>query len=141
MHIFRYQSKRREEPLSFDRKRINVKIDSEYGAEGPTKTICLSYRRANCREMFPADYLEERIEIDLEHETIHLVLDWLFEDKKYGNMVSWLFDYLDYRPRCIIETHEIPERKIKLGELEGIQSEHRKQRKQYLKEYFGKVVK
>ena len=117
---------------------INLRIDGVLGAYGQTKTICLGYRRANSRDKFGTEEIEDNIEYLIEHETIHLVIDWLFKNKVYSNIVSWLFDYIDYSPRNIIENHEIPERKILLKELHGIQSEHKKMRKEYLKKYYGK---
>lgn len=120
---------------------INVKIDREFGATAETKTISLSFRRANSRDKYSTEQLEEGIEYFLEHETIHLIIDWLFKDHEYSKVVSWLFDYIDYSPRSIIENHEIPERKILLSELVGLQSEHKRMRKIYLKKYLGKTVK
>lgn len=120
---------------------IDVTIDKELGAYISSRMIGLSFKRANSHDKFSAEQLERNIEYFLEHEAIHIIIDELFIDREYSDVVSWLFDYIDYSPRSVIRNHEIPERKILLSELVGLQSEHKRIRKFYLKKYLGKIVK
>lgn len=120
---------------------IDVGIAETSGAFLASRRIGLGFKRANSHEKYTPEKLEENIEYFLEHETIHIVIFSLFKDYEYSIMVSWLFDYIDYQPRSIIKNHEISERKILLSELVGLQSEHKRMRKIYLKKYLGKTVK
>lgn len=121
--------------------RINLRISPDFGAESETRTICVGYKRANSKQKFGAEELEKWLECQLEHETIHIVLSYLFEDKEFGDVVSWLMDYIDYRPRNIIEKHEIPPKEILLKPVKNLQNLHKEMLRKYLRKYYGKVMK
>jgi hypothetical protein len=120
---------------------IDIEICNDgLGVTFGSNVISLSVHRANSRHKYNVKRLERKIEYFIEHESIHIILNSLFRNKTYGEIVSWLLDYIDYSPVNIIENHELPTRKIKLKEIIGIQECHRLARRIYLQKYFGKKV-
>jgi len=96
---------------------IDIIIDHGTGAICEASVISLGNYRGDSKELAYSSLInieaniEEDIEEDIEHETIHILLYNLYEGRKFkgielGDIVTWLFDVIEY-PTAVVEKKEI----------------------------------